>query len=83
MLSKYRSLEARSYHSGSGHSGSGHSGSGEPWRPSPGELVVPQGTEHQPVARVECEVMLIEPETTLDTGSEVNERMVAMAERLA
>ena len=35
----------------------------------PGELiVVPRGTEHRPVAVGECEVVLFEPASTLNTG---------------
>jgi len=35
----------------------------------PGELlVVPKGVEHLPVAEEECEVLLIEPAGTLNTG---------------
>ena len=44
----------------------------------PGEfIIVPRGTEHMPVAPEPCEVMLIEPATTLNTGNVVNERTVA------
>lgn len=45
-------------------------------------IVVPHGTEHQPYAAEECEVLLLEPKTTLNTGTEVNERTVATLERL-
>jgi mannose-6-phosphate isomerase-like protein (cupin superfamily) len=31
-------------------------------------VVVPRGVEHRPVASAECEVMLIEPDTTINTG---------------
>jgi mannose-6-phosphate isomerase-like protein (cupin superfamily) len=35
----------------------------------PGDLlVVPKGVEHMPVAEEECEVLLIEPAGTLNTG---------------
>jgi mannose-6-phosphate isomerase-like protein (cupin superfamily) len=35
----------------------------------PGELlVVPKGVEHQPVAKEECELLLIEPAGTPNTG---------------
>jgi mannose-6-phosphate isomerase-like protein (cupin superfamily) len=35
----------------------------------PGDmLVVPKGVEHQPVAEEECEVLLIEPAGTANTG---------------
>src|SRR5688572_32286906 len=37
---------------------------------APGEfLVVPRGVEHRPVADEECEVLLFEPATTLNTGN--------------
>ena len=41
----------------------------------PGELlVVPKGVEHQPVAEEECEVLLIEPAGTRNTGDAGGER---------
>jgi mannose-6-phosphate isomerase-like protein (cupin superfamily) len=53
-------------------------------RVEPGEfLIVPRGVEHLPVAVDECEVMMIEPRTTLNTGNLVNERTVPELERLA
>jgi mannose-6-phosphate isomerase-like protein (cupin superfamily) len=40
----------------------------------PGELlVVPRGVEHRPVADAECEVLLFEPATTLNTGDAVGD----------
>ena len=40
----------------------------------PGELiVVPHGVEHRPVADEECEVLLFEPVSTLNTGNTENE----------
>jgi hypothetical protein len=39
--------------------------------------------EHQPVAVEECEVVLLESKTTLNTGNVRNERTVAELERLA
>ena len=39
-------------------------------------LVVPHGVEHLPVAEEECELILLEPATTLNTGNVVNERTV-------
>jgi mannose-6-phosphate isomerase-like protein (cupin superfamily) len=40
----------------------------------PGELiVVPHGVEHRPVADEECEVILFEPCSTLNTGNTENE----------
>ena len=45
---------------------------------NPGEfIIVPHGVEHLPVAEGETEIMLIEPDTTLNTGNVVNERTVA------
>jgi mannose-6-phosphate isomerase-like protein (cupin superfamily) len=45
-------------------------------------IIVPHGTEHQPFADEECEVLLLEPKTTLNTGTDINERTVATLERL-
>jgi len=43
----------------------------------PGELlVVPKGVEHLPVAEEECEVLLIEPAGTLNTGDAGGARTV-------
>ena len=40
----------------------------------PGELiVVPRGLEHRPVADEECEVVLFEPVSTLNTGNTENQ----------
>jgi len=39
-------------------------------------LVVPKGVEHKPSASELCEVMLIEPEGTVNTGSTRNEYTV-------
>lgn len=42
-----------------------------------GEMcVVPKGVEHKPSAENICEVLLIEPEDTINTGSEQNEYTV-------
>ena len=44
----------------------------------PGEFcIVPRGVEHLPVAEEEVHVLLLEPKTTLNTGSIQNERTVA------
>ena len=44
---------------------------------NPGEfIIVPHGVEHLPVAEGETEIMLVEPDTTLNTGNVVNERTV-------
>jgi mannose-6-phosphate isomerase-like protein (cupin superfamily) len=41
----------------------------------PGEyLIVPRGIEHLPIADEETHVVLLEPKSTLNTGSLVNER---------
>ena len=50
----------------------------------PGEfLIVPAGVEHCPEAIGEgCQVLLVEPETTLNTGTEVTARTKANLERL-
>ena len=41
----------------------------------PGEfIIVPHGVEHRPVAEEPCEVVLLEPGTTLNTGNVDNER---------
>lgn len=45
-------------------------------------VVVPRGVEHLPVAEEEVHVMLIEPESTLNTGNIVNERTVPELERI-
>ncbi|MEU8604698.1 cupin domain-containing protein [Streptomyces parvulus] len=51
---------------------------------SPGEfVVVPRGTEHRPVALPTAEVLLLEPATTLNTGSRPDdERTVGEPQRL-
>jgi len=42
---------------------------------SEGELcVVPRGVEHKPVAKDECQIMLIEPIWTVNTGNAAGER---------
>jgi len=50
----------------------------------PGQFVViPHGVEHQPVAENEVHVLLLEPSTTLNTGTaEMSERTVAVLDRL-
>jgi mannose-6-phosphate isomerase-like protein (cupin superfamily) len=49
----------------------------------PGELiVVPRGVEHCPVGDGNCQVVLIEPKTTLNTGNVRNERTVDELERI-
>ncbi len=42
-----------------------------------GEMfVVPKGVEHMPVAEEECEIVMIEPADTLNTGDAGDDRMV-------
>jgi len=49
----------------------------------PGEfVVVPKGVEHCPVADEEVHLVLIEPKSTLNTGTITNERTVAQLERI-
>lgn len=43
----------------------------------PGEMVIiPRGMQHLPIADEECEVLLFEPASTLNTGDVRNERTV-------
>ena len=39
-------------------------------------LIVPKGIEHKPFAEKICELILIEPENTLNTGDKTNDRTV-------
>src|ERR1700694_2659981 len=49
----------------------------------PGEFVIiPRGVEHLPIAEHEAQVLLLEPKTTLNTGTVTNERTVANPERI-
>ena len=49
----------------------------------PGEfIIVPHGVEHRPVAEIPCEVVLLEPGTTLNTGNVENERTVRNLEHV-
>ena len=49
----------------------------------PGEfIIIPHGVEHKPVAEEETEVLLFEPNSTLNTGNVSNERTVPELERL-
>jgi len=45
-------------------------------------LIVPHGTEHQPVADEEVHLLLLEPNSTLNTGNIVNERTVRELEHI-
>ena len=48
----------------------------------PGELLVPRGVEHRPVAEEEVALLLFEPASTLNTGNLRNERTVEVPERI-
>jgi len=45
-------------------------------------IIVPRGVEHRPNAKEECDVMLFEPATTLNTGNVENERTLHGLEKL-
>jgi len=45
-------------------------------------IIVPRGAEHRPNAKDECEVMLFEPNTTLNTGNVENERTLKQLQHL-
>ena len=45
-------------------------------------IIVPRGVEHRPNAKEECEVMLFEPGTTLNTGNVENERTLKKLQHL-
>ncbi len=50
---------------------------------SEGEFfVVPRGVEHCPVADEECQIVMLEPKGTLNTGNVESERTVADPERI-
>jgi mannose-6-phosphate isomerase-like protein (cupin superfamily) len=53
-------------------------------RVGPGEfIIVPRGIEHLPIAESdECEIVLLEPKTTLNTGNVNNERTVRNLDRI-
>jgi mannose-6-phosphate isomerase-like protein (cupin superfamily) len=44
--------------------------------------VVPKGVQHNPVAREECHIMLIERKSTLHSGNVVTEKTRSLAEQL-
>jgi len=52
------------------------------WVESGEFIVVPRGVEHRPVADEEAEVILFEPDTTLNTGNVRNEFTVPQPKRL-
>src|SRR5215467_14160671 len=45
-------------------------------------IVVPRGVEHRPNAKEECDVMLFEPASTLNTGNVEDERTLHLLEKL-
>ena len=45
-------------------------------------IIVPHGVEHRPVAEEPCEVVLLEPGTTRNTGNVDNERTVRDLKRV-
>lgn len=45
-------------------------------------FVVPKGVRHNPVAKQECHIMLIERKSTLHTGAEVTAKTRSLAEQL-
>ncbi len=45
-------------------------------------FVVPKGVRHNPIARQECHVLLMEKKSTLHTGSEVTEKTRMLDEQL-
>ena len=45
-------------------------------------IIVPRGVEHRPNAKDECEVMLFEPATTLNTGNIENERTLKQLDKI-
>ena len=52
-------------------------------RIGPGEFItIPHGVEHLPIADDEVQLMLIEPNTTLNTGNVTNERTRAELESI-
>ena len=46
-------------------------------------IIIPHGVEHCPLAEGECDVMLLEPKSTLNTGNVVNERTVKNLNNIA
>lgn len=48
---------------------------------SPGELcVIPRGVEHKPAAEQECQILMVEPAGTLNTGDAGGERTIQETE---
>ena len=49
----------------------------------PGEFViVPKGVEHKPIAHEEVHVLLLEPDSTLNTGNVIDEKTVEALQRI-
>ncbi len=46
-------------------------------------LTVPRGVRHNPVADEECWILLIEPASTLHTGSQITDRTRSLDEQLS
>lgn len=44
--------------------------------------IVPRGVDHRPVAESACEVVLVEPRSTINTGNLDSERTVSLPKRL-
>ncbi|HZY46133.1 MAG TPA: cupin domain-containing protein [Anaerolineae bacterium] len=44
--------------------------------------IIPKGVEHLPIAAEECYVLLLEPKTTLNTGTVQNDRTVVDLQRI-
>lgn len=45
-------------------------------------IIIPKGIEHMPIAPEEVHVLLIEPQSTLNTGNIVNDKTVEKLERI-
>ena len=45
-------------------------------------IIVPRGVEHRPNAKEECDVMLFEPASTLNTGNVENEKTLHRLEKI-
>ena len=49
----------------------------------PGEFtIIPHGVEHLPIADEEVQLLLLEPNTALNTGTEINERTKAELQKI-
>jgi mannose-6-phosphate isomerase-like protein (cupin superfamily) len=45
-------------------------------------VIIPKGVEHLPIATEECHVLLLEPKSTLNTGTVQNDRTAAELQRI-